>query len=801
MSAAVFAARAELRRRRAAAVGLAVLVAIVSTVLLAAVAGARRSSTVVDRFLEATHSRDLGVFAITLGSEGAVDGPELIGRIGRRLDETEGVTETGISVGYPTAASDEFDVAVIVSPDATHFSTIDRPILREGRMPAPGSPDEVTINDVTARLLDVGVGDTFRAPTFSPDDCAALLADEGFPGFNGPELNLRIVGRVLMGEDLRGAEATSGPIAIGSPAFIDRYGDEVCATVVLAAVRTSAGGPSTNDVQALVDAETKGLEKGLVSTVEDDFGRTVRSAVDTVSTVLLLVAIVATAAGLVAVGQAVRRQTAAGAQVGGSLSAIGLSRWQRSFVVAGPAIAAVVAGVAAGVALAWLASSQFPTSLARAVEPDPGRSFDALVLLAGGALMAAAGVGWSLVAARLAGDSTQEAVAARPSKTAELAARAGLRLPTVIGLRLAFERGQARARVPSRSALSGVAVGVLGVVAVLVAVASIDDTVDDPARYGWSWSSMPDVETDDPESAIAALEAGPTVAAAARLIGGAVEVEGLRLQGHAVEDLFGSTALVIAEGRAPATEREIALGGRSLRDLAVSVGDVVSVEDDDGGRVELTIVGQAVLPIVNDTNDPGSGAALVPDALDRLTRGETEDNLVLTYWPGVDPEGAKKILAPKGLGFPGYADPQVPGRLLNLRDTRGVFVALAAFLALLALAGLVHTLAVSGRRRRLDFAVLRALGFVRGQVRRAIRWQTAAIMVTGCMVGLPLGLVVGRISWRLAVADLHMREKVSTPTLAIGTCVVVALGIAALVAVVPGALAARRHPTDLLRAE
>ena len=88
----------------------------------------------------------------------------------------------------------------------------------------------------------------------------------------------------------------------------------------------------------------------------------------------------------------------------------------------------------------------------------------------------------------------------------------------------------------------------------------------------------------------------------------------------------------------------------------------------------------------------------------------------------------------------------------NLDGARGVTVAFGAFFAVLAVVGLVHVLAFSSRRRRVDFAVLRALGFQRGQVRRAVDVQALVITALGLTVGVPVGLVAGRVSWRLMVA-------------------------------------------------
>jgi hypothetical protein len=470
-------------------------------------------------------------------------------------------------------------------------------------------------------------------------------------------------------------------------------------------------------------------------------------------------------------------------------------------VVATPAVVGVVVGVIVGMGLAWWGSASFPPSLARQVEPSPGRDFDAVVIPGGAALLAIVGIAWSLASAGRAGRTQQAAEGERPSRAVALAAGLGWRPSALIGLRLAFESGPIGARVPGRSARTAVAIAVLGVIGVLVVVDSTDAAIAEPVRYGWSWSVMPDAEGDSVEDALAVLEQSGVIDAGARLVGGAIEVEGRRLQAHAIEDLVGTTSLVIATGRAPATPREIALGGATLRQLGVSVGDGVTVEDAVGVEHELVVVGRAVLPIVNDTTEPGSGAVVAADALAELARGGTEGNVVVTYAPGVDPQRTAAALSDAGLVLSGYSYPQVPGRLLNLEAAGTVFAALALFLAALGAAALAHVLAVAGRRRRVDFAVLRALGFVRAQVRLAVGWQAVAIVVIGCALGVPLGFVVGRLVWRAVVADLHMGDAVSSPLRAAAGTVGAAVVLAVLLAAVPAVIAARRRPAELLRTE
>jgi hypothetical protein len=52
---------------------------------------------------------------------------------------------------------------------------------------------------------------------------------------------------------------------------------------------------------------------------------------------------------------------------------------------------------------------------------------------------------------------------------------------------------------------------------------------------------------------------------------------------------------------------------------------------------------------------------------------------------------------------------------------------------------MAHTLITSVQRRRRDLAVLKTLGFVRGQVAATIAWQATTFAVVALCLGLPFG--------------------------------------------------------------
>jgi ABC-type antimicrobial peptide transport system permease subunit len=110
---------------------------------------------------------------------------------------------------------------------------------------------------------------------------------------------------------------------------------------------------------------------------------------------------------------------------------------------------------------------------------------------------------------------------------------------------------------------------------------------------------------------------------------------------------------------------------------------------------------------------------------------------------------------------------------------------------------MTHTLVTSVRRRRRDLAVLKTLGFTRGQVGATIAWQAITFAVVALAFGLPLGVAVGRWAWQLTADALGVSSAPVVP-LAVAAGAVVA---ANLVAAVPGRAASRLRPATALRSE
>ena len=126
---------------------------------------------------------------------------------------------------------------------------------------------------------------------------------------------------------------------------------------------------------------------------------------------------------------------------------------------------------------------------------------------------------------------------------------------------------------------------------------------------------------------------------------------------------------------------------------------------------------------------------------------------------------------------------------------------IAGLMTLLAVAALAHALVTAVRRRRVELAILKTLGFSRAQLRGTVAWQASVLTLVAVVVGLPIGVAAGRWAWRVFADQLGIVFVPVVPVLLVVALVPAALLLANLVAAAPGYLAARTRPANALRAE
>jgi hypothetical protein len=268
-------------------------------------------------------------------------------------------------------------------------------------------------------------------------------------------------------------------------------------------------------------------------------------------------------------------------------------------------------------------------------------------------------------------------------------------------------------------------------------------------------------------------------------------------------------------GRPPRTGREIVLGSSTLHDLGLRVGQEVPVTLN-GQQIQDRIVGQAVFPNFGQGSftptDLGEGAETTAAVLSKqaIPYGDRSGfQVVLLRFAGGPGRAAAVTRFRRSMaGFCAQVQQstcvelgQRPNGVTDYSRIDGTPEVLAGLLAGLGVAVLAQLTVMSGRRRRHDFAVLKALGLLRRQVSQVTAWQVSTLAGLALLIGLPLGVAVGRWSWQLFAAGLGVPADASLPVTLLLVMVPAVLIIANMVALWPGRSAARVSPARALRAE
>ena len=452
--------------------------------------------------------------------------------------------------------------------------------------------------------------------------------------------------------------------------------------------------------------------------------------------------------------------------------------------------------------VALAVSPLLPTGLARRAEVRPGLWLDPWVAVIGAVLMVAGAAAWALWTAGRLGrrEVTGSRAGDRSSATSRRILTVAGSVPSVlIGLRYATDRRHGTRSIRARAAMLGLAVAVAGLTGAAVMVRSFDVLTAAPRNWGWNWSSTPDAFEDDPT---AALATDPRLAAVGRIDAGTVVLDGRITGGFAMTALRGDPTLATTGGRLPSGPGEVALGEKTMSALGVGFGDTVRAVGTDGSDVDLVVVGSAVFPPGLNNNPLNDGAALTPDGLDAVNQDVSNEVVTLTYPPGTDAAALEAALADQdGLSFNAFTEPQVPGSVRYVAESRDVAIAVGLFFVALGALALAHTMALSGRRRSGELAVLRTLGLDRRGVRLVLLSESLAIAVVALVIGVPAGLIAGRFVWRAVVDGLGAVADPAVPWRAMVIIVPATLVLAALAALPPIRSVLRRRPAVALRAE
>lgn len=822
MGAPSLLARSWLRRNVATTAVLVVLVALTSGAVAGAAAGARRSSTALDRFLTYNAPPDLQVYGESIDLSAVRALPEVAG-------STTGayglMTVEGPDAGpFPPGIINPF-----ISIEADGQAQF-RPYVVAGEEPATDASDVVALDEDAAERLGAGVGDELQLRFFVPEQIDELYEGGGeFPVPRGSGATVEVGAIVrhpydlnpIKPEGLDAVSLASAELYLGE-GFWAVHRDEVAAfgadgsgaelllhedadvDAVEAAIRAMPGGDEVS-VEQRSDA----------TDAIDDARQTVRFE----TMALAVFAALAALAGGVVVAQVVARQVRLELAQRDVLTGIGLTGRDLATAQVLRMAPVVLLGAGGGALLAWLGSSATPIGVGGQAEIEPGRRLDLLVVPVVALVVVVGLLAWVTVVARRVVVRASAHDQGLFGRSAGIAARAGAPVSVVTGLAQLSAGGGRSARTPMRSSLSAVVCGLAGIVAVAIFAQSMDRFVEHPEEHGWMW----DLIAGDPDDARLASEGAEWLAAHADVDGHAAVWQGFEdfvvaedvpgsLPIAGVASLGGGTGVRVVEGRPPERPDEVVLGAADIQAADAAVGDTIRL-DGPRGSAAYRIVGRGVFhELVSGGFELDHGAVVTPGGLSSLFSGgdvrvddnDFGDGVILQRFL-VDVRSGASV-AQVGGSLREQFGPTVishvpPLDVASLVSTRSLPVAFAVLVGLLGAASLVHLLLVTVRRRRGDFAVLASLGARPRQLAAVLASMATATGVVAALVGVPLGIVLGRQAWLAVAQGMGAPTQPQVSWFALGLAVLALIVVVNLIAAVPGRIARRTRPAAALRTE
>jgi putative ABC transport system permease protein len=330
----------------------------------------------------------------------------------------------------------------------------------------------------------------------------------------------------------------------------------------------------------------------------------------------------------------------------------------------------------------------------------------------------------------------------------------GAPLPTLRGMTGTIARENAT-RNPKRSSAtaSALMVGIGMVVFMTVfgasARASIAQSVDDAMLGDWIVDTTWGQGGLDP-SVAATIDALP-------------ETEAVTPGRYAPATIEGSTVELSAFD--PATAAELveydlvdgAVETLGVDDIAVhssvaeangwTVGDDVEVMFPETGPQTLTV------GAVYDTGEPLGDYSVALSVFEANVVEQVDTFLVVSTAAGVSDDEARAAIDATLVDYPTatlLSEAEFTQSMADeINQLLNMVYALLALAVVIALFGIANTLALSVHERTRELGLLRAVGMGRGQVRAAVRWESAIIALLGTALGTGIGLGFG---WALVRA-------------------------------------------------
>jgi hypothetical protein len=818
---------------------IVLLIGLIGGLAMASVAAGRRTQSSYPTFLASTNPSNL-TLAVFQASANAGAFTSLKPAI-ERLPDVKDVVTAGtlplidIGVNGAPQLSSLANINFVSSLDGMTVHQ-DRLALLQGRLANQRRANEIVMNAGAARILGVHVGQIITFGAYTP-------AQMNLPDFGSPKVkpvilvHEKLVGIAALNTQLvqDDVDQTYGVI-FADAALVRQVAKPLSKfTTVLYGIQLRRGDRGIAKVEhELVGVVPKGeiYEFHVASTVASQ----VELALKPESVALGAFGAIAALACLILAAQAISRLLRRDERDRDVLRALGAS--PVILVVEGlvSVLLAVGLGTIVAVVVAVALSPLGPLGPVRPVYPDAGFSVDwtvigigvAVLVIGLGAITSALSVRSVTKGARQSGESVP-----RRSRVALGLQSAGVPVAGVVGVHFALESGRGRSAVPVRSIIGGTVVAVAMVVATLTFASGFSTLISRPPLYGWNWTYLLNPSNDVPPKAVSLLNHDPQVAEWSGADYTDLQIDGVELP-ILLQSPHAKVSPPILTGHGLETSDQIVLGAATLNQLHKRVGDTVTISLGTKKNAPyyipptpLVIVGTATLPAVGyasfvaEHTSMGTGALVPLDFSNVSFQGGNADRnlngpelVFVRIRSGVSSAGREdmqRIANAANRIFAADKNAQGnsvevlgvlrPVQIVNYRSIGSTPIFLAAGLALGAVLALGLTLTSSVRRRRRDFALLKTFGFTRRQLASSVAWQATTTALIGVVVGLPLGVVIGRELWTLFARSIY---AVPDPTVPLLSVILVGVGtilFANLVAVLPGHSAARTPAALALRAE
>lgn len=757
-----FVATSQRRRRRRSIALLAIVAGVLGGLATSLLAGASRSSSVVESYSAAQPAVDVRVFGSGLDRDQLLAIPgvaraDVSSYVAMNHVRSDGELGDGVN-------GETYDYRLPPSRGM---------VVVAGHLPDGSDPTHIAVNEYLLSQLGLELDDALTVRMYRDNQADQLQQEIYEPA--GPTYVFHVDAVVRQARDIAVDEVRVVPKPGGTPAHQSR-GEMLLPYAFFLAHRTEFldfGEDFEVRLQhgaAGVDAFTAALTQAAPPDSHPGLepGGNTRQAsfdapVDLETRALLGVGVGVAVGALILVALLLSFEQRAYEYDVEPLRAVGLVRARLRWVAAARVAPAAALAMIFAATVAILASGQYPIGIGRLLELNGGIAVNVAVVVAGSVLT---GVAMVAIAALAAGRRPERSrLPASHMTLARRFSRSGAPLGPSVGAHLAFESHNGRRSAAARRGLGAATALLVLALAAGVWVAGVDATYDNAARHGWPW----DVVIGNSNFTLPATDAA-ALRSDSRFDGTTAASYGqLTIAGESVEALVvddgGTAVLPVTRGRAPHGADEVALGVLTLRRHHLAIGDSVELalknsEFGEGGTKKVTIVGETLAPVLGESEL--GDIAIVPVAAVRATGVDTEPQIVLaTFKPGADRDAT---LASLGNDVHEELTLDIaPARVVNLHRVRGV--ALFGVVIASVLAGLVlaYSVAAGARRHRRDIAVLQALGLERSGVRRALLWQGALLAVVVLAAGVPLGLAAGAKLWAGVAAGIGINEVATLP--------------------------------------